>query len=128
VLILGKPSVRMQAKTNPSTIQLINELKRLAGKNSAPVWKYTAEMMEKPETRWAELNVGKLEDYAKPNSAVLVPGKVLGGGELTKALSVTAFRFSGSAKKKIIDAGGKVVSLMELVESNPKGSGLLLMK
>jgi len=38
-----------------------------------------------------------------------LPLKVLGEGTLTKKLSVTAAKFSASAKKKIEDAGGTVV-------------------
>lgn len=37
--------------------------------------------------------------------------KVLGNGELTRALTVNAHAFSASAKKKIESAGGKVVEL-----------------
>ena len=36
------------------------------------------------------------------------PIKILGGGELTKKLNVSADRFSGSARKKIEAAGGEV--------------------
>jgi large subunit ribosomal protein L15 len=39
--------------------------------------------------------------------------KILGSGELTKKLNVTAHRFSASARKKIEAAGGTVVSLRE---------------
>jgi large subunit ribosomal protein L15 len=39
--------------------------------------------------------------------------KILGQGELTKALSITAHRFSATAKEKIEAAGGSVVSLRE---------------
>ena len=39
--------------------------------------------------------------------------KILGVGELTKALSVTAHGFSASAKEKIEGAGGSVVALRE---------------
>jgi large subunit ribosomal protein L15 len=41
--------------------------------------------------------------------------KVLGDGELTKKLTVTAHRFSAGAKEKIEKAGGKVVCLRETV-------------
>jgi large subunit ribosomal protein L15 len=39
--------------------------------------------------------------------------KILGEGELTKKLSVTAHRFSGTARTKIEEAGGSVVQLRE---------------
>ena len=39
--------------------------------------------------------------------------KVLGDGELTKALTVTAHRFSASAREKIEAAGGTATALVE---------------
>ena len=75
-------------------------------------------------TVYAIVNVGQLEgafdegtvvDADAIRSARLInaktgPIKVLGSGELTKKLSVTADRFSGSAIKKIEAAGGKAVT------------------
>jgi large subunit ribosomal protein L15 len=46
--------------------------------------------------------------------------KILGEGELTKALSVTAHSFSRSAVEKIEAAGGTVVRLREPVERKKK--------
>ncbi len=37
-----------------------------------------------------------------------LPIKILGDGEVSKALTVSAHRFTGAAQKKIEDAGGKV--------------------
>ena len=45
--------------------------------------------------------------------------KVLGEGELTKRLTVTAHRFSASARAKIEGAGGTVVSLREAAVDEP---------
>ena len=39
--------------------------------------------------------------------------KILGEGELTKPVSVSAHKFSGSAREKILKAGGKVEVLPE---------------
>lgn len=74
--------------------------------------------------RVAEVNVGALEVFA-PGAKVdaealeskgLVKGrwdkiKILGDGELTKAVTVTAHAFSKSAAEKIKKAGGKAVLL-----------------
>jgi len=43
-----------------------------------------------------------------------LPLKVLGEGELTKKLTVTAAKFSASAKAKIEAAGGKVVEIVKV--------------
>ncbi|HKQ71137.1 MAG TPA: 50S ribosomal protein L15 [Polyangiaceae bacterium] len=72
----------------------------------------------------AALNVGDLErfpvganvDEKALRSAKLVRGqvdriKVLGDGELTKKLTVTAHSFSKSAQEKIEKAGGKAIVL-----------------
>ena len=50
----------------------------------------------------------KEKNLAKQNYDVL---KILGNGELSKKLSVSAHRFSASAKEKIEKAGGTVVEL-----------------
>jgi large subunit ribosomal protein L15 len=72
----------------------------------------------------ANVNVGDLDvfeanaevDEAALRSARLVRGqidriKVLGDGEITKKLNVTAHSFSKSAKEKIEKAGGKAIEI-----------------
>lgn len=61
----------------------------------------------------ARFSAGTVVDEAALRSLRLVRGrldgvKVLGGGELSHALTVRAFAFSASAKEKIEKAGGKV--------------------
>jgi len=48
--------------------------------------------------------------------------KILGDGELTKKLTVTAHRFSATAREKIVAAGGTVVALREDVERKSRKS------
>ena len=47
--------------------------------------------------------------------------KILGHGELTKKLTVTAHRFSATAREKIEAAGGTVTELRPPVETKKKG-------
>ena len=67
------------------------------------------------------LNVGDLNDTFEPNSEITpqlllekgvlnkkYPLKILGGGEITKPLKVSAQAFSKQAKEKILQAGGSV--------------------
>ena len=75
--------------------------------------------------RVAEVNVGALEVFAAgakvDADALAAKGllkgrwdkiKILGDGELTKAVTVTAHAFSKSAAEKIKKAGGKAVLLL----------------
>jgi large subunit ribosomal protein L18e len=59
---------------------------------------------------------------------VVVPGKVLGAGNLDHPVSVAAFSFSAEAKSKISKAKGKCLSISELIEDNPKGSNVKIME
>ena len=75
--------------------------------------------------RIAAVNVGDLESIFSAGDAVTPQSlverglikvrhdliKVLGDGELTKKLSISAHRFSGSAKEKIEKAGGSITVL-----------------
>jgi len=68
----------------------------------------------------AEVNIYKLEKFCNDGDNVIVYGKVLGDGEITKKINVYALGFSKSAKDKIIKAGGNAIKLKEL-KSIPKG-------
>ena len=111
-------------KTNPVLINLIKELKKKSFENDAPIWKDIAERLEKPLRNWAEVNLGKIEKYVNENEIALVPGKVLSSGELTKKITIAAWSFSQKAREKIERAGGRCISISELVEENPKGKNV----
>jgi len=53
-----------------------------------------------------------------------VPGKLLGGGKLSKKVVVAAVNVSPKAAQKVLEAGGEVLTLPELVKKFPKGSGV----
>lgn len=52
-----------------------------------------------------------------------MPIKVLGDGELTKPLTISAHKFSVSAREKIVAAGGTVVELPWVVERHSRSRG-----
>lgn len=114
-------------KTNPNLVELIRELKKRAHENDAPIWRDVARRLEAPSRNWAEVNVSKIARYAAENETVVIAGKLLGAGDIDKKVTVAVYKSSESARKKIERAGGKVISIMELVESNPKGSGVRIM-
>ena len=114
-------------KSNPNLVGLIQHLKDVGRVNEAPVWRDIALRLEGPMRHWAEVNVGKINRYAGENETIVVPGKLLGSGEIDKKVTVAAYRFSGQAKDKIVKAGGKDMSIEELLAKNPKGSKIRIM-
>jgi large subunit ribosomal protein L18e len=106
----------------PELQKLIVFLEKAAKKNSAPVWKRVAELLKKPRRKRVEVNLRGIEKNASEGETVVVPGKVLGVGELKKKIVLAAAEISGGAGKRI--HGATVVSIKELVEKNPKGTGV----
>ncbi|MCD6461129.1 MAG: 50S ribosomal protein L18e [Thermoplasmata archaeon] len=114
-------------KTDQRLVALITDLRRRASEEGAPIWRDVAERLNKPSRNWAQVNVSRIARFSQKGDVVLVPGKLLGGGDIDFPVTVAAYKASASAVKKITGAGGKVVSIPELVEENPKGSGVRIM-
>lgn len=112
--------MRKKGPTNIHLKNLIRDLKKLARKEKVNLWSRLADELAKPTRSRREVNLFTISLSTNDNEAVVVPGKVLGEGELTKPFSVAAFRFSESARKKIVNAKGKVLTIAELMKSNPK--------
>lgn len=106
---------------------LVSLIQRLL-KQDRHIWRKVAQELARPRRKRVEVNLSKIEQYSAPDSTVLVPGKVLGSGNLTKKITVAAFTFSESAKKMISDAGCTMLSIDELLEKNPTGSGVIIIK
>ena len=65
--------------------------------------------------------------YSSEDEIIVVPGKVLGSGEISKKLTVAAYKFSEQAIEKIKAAKGTSMELEELIKKNPKGQKIRIM-
>ena len=108
--------------TNPILKRLIEDLKRKSIEKQSNFLRDIAEKLNKPRRQRIEVNLAHIERYTEKNETVIVPGVVLGYGELTKPIIISAWKFSGSAKQKIENSKGKAISIEELVEKNPRGT------
>jgi len=95
--------------------------------NKSPFWKRIAKELKKPARSQRKVNLTKIEKFAKDNLTVVVPGKVLGIGTLTKKVDIVAYGFSDSAKAKIKKAGGKATDFKTLMKKNPSGKGVMIL-
>ena len=120
--------MRNVKKTDPNLVELISELKRMARENDAPIWRDVARRLEGPARNWAEVNVSRVSKYAEDNDTIVIPGKLLGAGDIDKKVTIATYKASRSAVKKVESAGGKVIGIPELAGQNPRGSGVRIMK
>jgi large subunit ribosomal protein L18e len=107
--------------TNYITLRLARELRKASNKYKVRIWRRVAELLLRPRRRRVEVNLSKINRYTKDGDVVIVPGKVLGAGLLTKPVTVAALAFSESSLRKIKDAGGRAITIEQLLKENPKG-------
>lgn len=108
-------------------VGLIQELKKRSSEQKAAIWDRVATDLEKPTRQRRVINLSSLSRYTKENEIVVVPGKVLGAGNLDHKITISAFQFSDGAKEKIEKNGSKIVPLLELSKSNPSGKRIRVM-
>ena len=104
---------------NPNLVSLIHDLKKLSLENKVKIWKRIAEDLQASTRSRREVNLSRLDKYTEANETVIVPGKVLGDGELGHKLKVAAFKFSNKAKQKV-----EAMTIRDLMKANPKGKGV----
>jgi large subunit ribosomal protein L18e len=114
-------------KTNPVLISLIHELKKVSNENDIYIWKDIAKRLEKPSRNWPVVNLNRISKYTLEKETALVPGKVLSDGNLTKNITIAAYSFSEKSKDKIKKAGGKCITIADLLRNNPKGKDIRIL-
>jgi len=110
--------------TNPELLNLIRSLRKKTRESEAKIWSAVADYLSRSKRRRITVNLSQLNRHTVTGETVVVPGKVLGAGEINHSLNVVAFAFSEQARSKILKSKGKCMSIPELIGKNPKGSGV----
>ena len=113
-------------RTGPTNIQVQKLVEQLHTSTSL-FWKRVGYDLQKPTRQRRVVNVYKIEKNTKDGDTIIVPGKVLSVGNLTKKVNVAAMQFSSDARAKIEQASGKVLSIEELLKQNPEGKGVKIL-
>ncbi len=113
--------------TNPILKRFIEDLKKKSIEKQSNFLRAIAEKLNKPRRQRVEVNLAHIERHTEKNETIIVPGIVLGYGELTKPITISAWKFSGSAKQKIASSKSKAISIEELVEKNQRGTNVKIM-
>ncbi len=116
--------LRTIRKENPELRHALVELRRASKAHQAAIWGDVAQKLARPRHQVDPVNVGHLERLAAPNDTVVVPGKLLAAGRLSKPLTVAAFHYSAGAREKVHAAGGTALGIHELLKAKPDGAGV----
>jgi len=112
---------RLQKKSNPRLRNLLILLK----KQKKPFWQTIAKELAKPKRKSIDVNLFKINKFAKKNETIVVPGKVLSHGNLNKQIKIAAFSFSEKAREKIKIANSKSAGIQELIKNPDKKTRII---
>jgi len=110
----------MVKRTGP-TNEHLKELIRILGKDKKLLWKRVAKDLAKPTRSRRVVNLKRINRVTKAGETIIVPGKVLGIGDLHHKLTIAAWQFSESAVKKLKTAGASIMSIKELYDKKKTG-------
>ncbi len=86
-----------------------------AGSKNPKFIDYIIKLSSRPRRSRPSVNLSKLDRLAKDNESIIVPGKVLGSGSISKKISIAAVDFSEGAVEKLRNAKCNVVKVDELL-------------
>jgi len=120
--------VKDTKSTNPELIKLIRFLKKQSNEKEAKIWRDVAKHLAKTRQNRAAVNLSRINRHTQKSDIVVVPGKILGSGAIDHAVTVAALNASEKAKEKLAAAKAKYVSIPELLEKNPKGANVKIIR
>jgi large subunit ribosomal protein L18e len=113
--------------TNEHLHSLIVELKKKAIEADVPMFKRLAYELERPTRSRKIVNLSRINMNTEKDDFVVIPGKVLGSGDLDHPVTIAAYKVSSSALGKISSSKSKVVSINDLVKNGIKGKKIRIM-
>ena len=110
--------------TNQIILHLANTLRKASTKNDAQIWSKLAKFALKPSSARRVVNLTKVNKLTNENDVIVVPGKILGTGNISHKITLTSFSISNSAAQKVLKAGGQIMSFEDLIDKYPTGKGV----
>ncbi len=112
-------------KKNPVLSSLLVDIKKNATRHDSGFWRDVYERLQKPSRQMPVVNVGKIASLQlQKDEVIVVPGKLLGNGNIDKPVTVYAYKASRQAIQKIEAAKGKYGTLRDLLRDNPQGKNV----
>ena len=113
---------QLKRKTNPDLVQTVI----LCKKN--PKWIGVSASLSGLSNNRMALNLDILDKQTKEGETIVIPGKILSMGDLTKKIKIVALSASKSAIEKINKNGSTFTTIIEEIKSNPEAKGVKILK
>jgi large subunit ribosomal protein L18e len=117
-----KLKVRVHRKTSPRLSAAIF----LATKS--PAWLKLAKLLSQSTRNQSSVNLEDIDSQISMGDTVLVPGRVLSVGEITKKVKICSFGISKEAAEKLKKTKSEWVHILDEIKKNPKAEGIKIIK
>jgi len=117
-----KMKSRIRRKTDPELVETLSK----ARKNEP--WSGIAKTLSGSTKNQSSVNLNQIDKESKVGDTVLIAGKVLSKGTLTKKIRIAALSISTPALQKLKESKSEFVTILSEISKNPKAEGLKLIK
>ena len=112
-----------QRKNNEDLVETI----RAAKKTGSKFWMQVASILSAPRRQKVAVNLNDIDKITKEGDSMVVPGKVLSQGDVSKKIAVVAFAFSDKTKEKLLKTKSQAITIMEEIKKNPGAKGIRIL-
>ena len=113
---------RIRKKTSPATAVTIS----LATKS--PAWIKYAKMFSMSTKKHSAVNLTEIDKQTSMGDTVLVPGRVLSVGDITKKVKICSFGISRQALEKLKKTKSTWCSIIDEIKSNSRAEGIKVLR
>jgi len=112
-----------QRKGNPILVETLRAAKKTGNK----LWMNVAGILSGPRRNKIAVNLDEIEKATKEGDSVVIPGKVLSQGEISKKIAVIASNFSEKAREKLLKTKSHATMMLDEIKKNPEAKGLRIL-
>ena len=124
-MVKSKTKIEQQSwKKNSS--ELVETI-RAAKKTGNKFWLQVAGILAGPRREKIAINLEDVEKGTTEEDFIVIPGKILSQGEISKKIAVIAFNFSEKAREKMLKNKVQILSILEEVKRNPQAKGIRIL-
>jgi len=113
---------QIEKNLKKETDKILVETIILGKKN--PAWEKIIKKVSGSRRKRLELNLDEIDNQTKDNDLVIIPGRVLGKGNIKKKIKISAMKYTESAKEKLKESKIEFNLIEEEIKSNPEGKGI----
>ncbi len=116
----SKIEKKLKKKTNKKLVETI-----IKGKKNQ--WIKVIDLISNPVKKRINLNLEDIDSQSKEGEKIVVPGKVLGNGEIRKKIEIIALDFSKTAEEKLKKEKINYSIISEHIEKNPEAKDIKIL-